>query len=713
MSVHRSPATGRGALSSERGALDLASLLRRALLISSCVVLTYSVADAQTAYTPAYTQVPPAVASQPAAPAVVTYRQPLSMTDASYLRMALDAAKRGDAETIRSARAGISDPLARKVALWALADGAPDRLSFYEMDSARKELAGFPRHAKRQAAAEKLIETSGMDASRVILWFGGAEPETAQGAMALASAYRMTNRAPEAAQLIRRFWREEVFEADVQRQMLARFSDVLTQDDHIQRAEMLLYGTQGPATRDVINLLPYPQRTAAELRMALRSGASDANDRVSMLTPAQMNDPGIAFERASYLRKRGLDSLALSLVPRFGKPPTEEAAVRVWTERRALIGTALKSGQYQLAYQAAANTGMTTGPEAAEAEFYAGWIALTRLKNPQLAAKHFAAIEAAGGSPITKARALYWQGRAAEASGDAVGAQGYYGQGAVHLTTFYGQLAAEKAGLKTLNLGKDPVITTADRAQFESREPIQAARMLSQIGARDAARVFVLHMDDVLPTAAEQGLLVDLAKGTGDADLAMRVVRAGAQRGLILPERGYPVMQPPYVSGGAEPAFVLSISRQESNFDPGARSSVGARGMMQLMPATAEIVARKMGESYSPDRLHEPTYNMRLGSSYLGEMINRFSGSYLMAAAAYNAGPGRPTQWASYCGDPRGAATDALDFIECIPFSETRNYVMRTLETTQVYRARLAGGSTPLRLSADLNRGSYGSYASN
>jgi soluble lytic murein transglycosylase len=685
----------------------LASLLRKSLLISSCVVLSYSVADAQTAYTPSYGQAAPA--STPASP----YRQPLSSSDAANLRTALEAARRADAETIRSARAAISDPLARKIALWALADGAIDRLSFYEIDSARKELAGFPRHAKRQAAAEKLIETSGMDAARIILWFGGAQPETAPGAMALASAWRMTGRPAEATNLIRRFWREEVFEADAQRAMLSRFGDVLTQDDHVRRAEMLLYGPQGPATRDVVALLPEPQRTAAELRMALRSGAADANDRMAMLSPAQLNDPGIAFERASYLRKKGLDSLALSLVPRFGPPPTQEAAVRVWTERRALIGTALKSGSYQLAYQAAANTGMTTGPEAAEAEFYAGWIALTRLKNPALAAKHFAAIEAAGGSPITMGRALYWQGRAAEASGDAIGAQSYYGQGARHLTTFYGQLAAEKTGLTTLALGKDPMITAADRAQFEGREPIQAARMLNQVGARDTARVFVLHIDDVLPTAAEQALLVDLAKGLGDQELAMRVVRAGAQRGLILPERGYPVMQPPYVSGGAEPAFVLSISRQESNFDPNARSSVGARGMMQLMPATAEIVARKMGEGYSVDRLQEPTYNMRLGSSYLGEMIDRFSGSYLMAAAAYNAGPGRPTQWTSYCGDPRGAATDALDFIECIPFSETRNYVMRTLETTQVYRARLSGGSTPLRLSADLNRGAYGTYAAN
>ncbi|HEX6859336.1 MAG TPA: lytic transglycosylase domain-containing protein [Caulobacteraceae bacterium] len=685
---------------------------RKSALITTCAVLTYSLASAQPATHPYMPATPAPAVVQPLTPAPSPYRG-VSASDASNLRAVLDSARQGQTDSAMAARGGIADPLVRKIATWAVVDSIGDQLSFYEVDTARKELAGFPRQSKRQALAEKKLETSGMDANRIILWFGGNEPETAEGAMALAAAYRMSGRAGEATALVKKFWREKTFEADVQRRMLARFGDVLSVDDHVARADLLLYGPQGPATQDIVNLLPEPHRAKAEARMALRAGSSDAQSRWLGLSPEQQLDPGVAYERAAYLRKQGLDALALNLVPTFGKPPTEEAAIRVWTERRALIGTALRAGNAMAAYRAAANTGMTTGPQAAEAEFYAGWIALTRLKDPQLAARHFAAIEAAGGSPITLGRALYWQGRAAEAAGDAVGAKSYYGQGAKHLTTFYGQLAAEKAGLKTLDIGKDPVPTAEDRIRFEGREPIQAARILQQVGARDAFRVFVLHMDDVLPTAGEQALLVDLANTMADQELAMRVVRAGAQRGLILPERGYPVMNPPYVPGGAEPAFVLSISRQESNFDPYARSSVGARGMMQLMPATAQLVAKKMGESYSADRLQEPLYNMRLGSSYLGDLISQFDGSYLMAAAGYNAGPGRPRQWTSYCGDPRGAATDPLDYIECIPFAETRNYVMRTLETTQVYRARLAGGSTPLRLSQDLNRGSYGYYASN
>ena len=188
----------------------------------------------------------------------------------------------------------------------------------------------------------------------------------------------------------------------------------------------------------------------------------------------------------------------------------------------------------------------------------------------------------------------------------------------------------------------------------------------------------------------------------------MRVVRIAAQHGFVLPERGYPLRTPPGVAGAPEAAFVLGIIRQESGFDPHVRSSAGALGMMQLMPGTAQILARRLGYSYGAGRLEDADYNMQLGSAYLGQLVDRFGGSYLMAAAAYNAGPGRPLEWASFCGDPRSSSTDPADFIECIPFSETRNYVMRVLEATEVYRARLAGGSAPLSLMSDLKRGGYG-----
>ncbi len=229
---------------------------------------------------------------------------------------------------------------------------------------------------------------------------------------------------------------------------------------------------------------------------------------------------------------------------------------------------------------------------------------------------------------------------------------------------------------------------------------------MSELGERELLRAMVLATAETLPNPEEFVLLVDFAHAYGDQDLTMRVVRAAAQRGYILPERGYPVLAA-QIDGGAELAFSLAIARQESNFDPHAYNPSGARGMMQLLPSTAAILARRAGMPFSTERLYDGEYNVRLGSTYLQKMIDENGGSYVMAAASYNAGPNHMSEWTSTCGDPRTSSGDPIDFIECIPFSETRNYAMRAMETMEIYRARLNGGHAPLTLAEDLRRGSY------
>jgi len=705
----------------------LDSKTRKAFLAASLVVLAAAVARAQPAdpigdllrQTPAAqpnaqptgqpTAQSPAPASLPTpAPAPQAARRALSAADQTLFAQALASAKRADVAGARNAIAALSDPIAKKTATWALVDAAAETLGFYEVDAARRSMEGWPRAARRQAVAEKLLETSGKSPAEIIAWFGGQEPQTAYGALALASAYRMQGQAQAARDLLRRWWTTKSFEADAQRTMLARFPEAFTAEDHVRRADILLYGPQGPAAREMVALLPADRQAPALARIALRSDAANANDLYGALTPADQASPGVAFERAGYLRRKGLDTLALAQVPNFPRTVvTQEQGDRIWYERHRLTLAAIRNGDWRAAYQAAANSGLTSGANAADAEFYAGWIALSKLNDPAAAGRHFANLERIGSSPITKGRAYYWLGRAAEARREAAAAQGFYAQGAQHLTTFYGQLAAEKLGMR-LTLPKDPELTAADRARFEAREPVQAARLLAEQGQRDLFRVFALHLDDVVPTRQEAALLVDLVRNYGDQDTSMKVVRAAAQRGLILADRGYPYRTPPQVAGAPEPALVLGITRQESGFDPRVRSHADARGMMQLLPATAATVAKRIGVAHTTEMLWEPDHNMRLGSAFLGQLVERFSGSYIMAAAGYNAGPGRPPQWAAMCGDPRTSSTDPLDFIECIPFSETRNYVMRVMENMQVYRAKLNGGSAPITLSGDLKRGGYG-----
>ena len=681
----------------------MTSLVRKACLGIACLAVV-GAADAQNA-TLLTGQTPSTWPSSAQTPSL-GYVKSLSPTDAVTLKQAVDAAQAGDVEHAKALQTSLSDTAARKLVLWAMIDSAPDRLSFFELDQARKDLWGWPRAAKRQAAAERQLENQGMAPKAVIAWFKGADPATAEGAMALAAAYRASGQTDQAKALIVHFWRDKVFEAEPQRAMLARFGDLLTPQDHVRRADMLLYGQQGPAARDMVAVLPPDQQAVARARIAYRDGSRAA---VSQLPSSLQSDPGIAFEQARALVRLKSAASAVYLIPQLGSPPTsDETGSAIWSVRKALVCAALAARDYRAAYDAAANAGLQPGVDYAEAEFYAGWIALTKLKNPGLADQHFANIQQVGSSPITQSRALYWRGRAAEAGGDQIGSKDFYSQASLFPTTFYGQLAAERAGLGEFAIGHDPVITAADRTRFEGRETVQAARMLAEAGARDLFRSFVLTIDDTLPNAEEYALLVDLARSYGDQDLSMRVVRAAAQHAYILPDRGYPILAAPTRDAGSpELALVYGIVRQESGFDPRVRSGPGARGMMQLMPATAQHTARKMGVGYTAGMLDDPDYNVRLGSAYLGDMVNAFGGSYVMATASYNAGPNHMPDWTAICGDPRTASGDPVDFIECIPISETRNYVMRVLEAMQVYRARLNGGHAALTLSRDLKRGVY------
>ena len=632
---------------------------------------------------------------------------PVYGSEASKLRDALEAAKSGDTDRARQVQASLADPVARRLVTWAMIDNAASRLSFFDLDAARIDLSGWPRAARRQAGAEKALEKASLSPQRIVDWFGGKDPTTAEGALALAAAYQSLGRQDDAVALIRRFWREKPFEADVQSRMLARWGQVLTADDHARRLDILLYGSQGPAAKAMLDLVGPDQRALGEARMALRGDRNDAPQYVSRVPLAMQSDSGLSFELARFYRKRGLDVVAVPYLNKFATDLPPDIAALTWSERRALMTSALRSGDMAGAYTAASASGLNAGGDYAEAEFFAGWIALTKMHDANLAQQHFARLQAAGATPITVSRALYWEGRAAEAQGNTAGANSFWSQGAHYYTAFYGQLAAEKIGQHTVALGPDPVPTSADRERFEGRDLIRAARLLADAGERETLRVFVLNIDDVLPSPEEQVLLVDMARQYGDQDLAMRAVRAGAQRGFYMPERGYPIRPIPQEPGVAEPAFALAIIRQESNFDPSQRSGPGARGMMQLMPGTASILARRLGVSYSPDRLDDADYNVRLGSAYLGQLVDEMGGSYVLAAAAYNAGPGRAHQWMSDCGDPKSSGVDPSDFIECISIPETRNYVMRILETTQVYRARLNGGSAPLQLTADLKRGQW------
>lgn len=622
-------------------------------------------------------------------------------TGSSILVQGLEAARARDASLTRMHMASLADPIQRQILEWALIDTVGENLGFSELEGARARFAVWPREQSRIEAGEKALALSGADPDRVIAWFAGEPPLTVQGAMALAEALSARGRTAEAQTLVRQWWRERSFEAPQQETMLARYGAWLTQDDHIRRLDTLLYGPQGPATRAMLALVPPDYVALAEARMALRNGRADP-----YVPPALAGDPGLAVERARRARLDGGGGLGFQHLARFPPAPSHQDGQNLlWTERRNYFIDALRLRNWQAAYDAMAGHGFPSGERKVDAEFFAGWIALTKLNDPTRAATHFEALRQMSSTQITQGRALYWLGRAADARGDAAAAQAWYEQGARHFGAFYGQLAAERAGLRTLTLPPEPQPTAADRQRFEAYPLVQAARRLAEANETSLFRAFVMHLDDQLTIPEDFALLVDLARSQGMQDLSMHVARTAAQKGVILTERAYPVRAVPSVPGHPDPAFVHAIIRQESAFDPMARSHADARGMMQLLPSTARGVAQRLGERYDTGMLYDPEYNMRLGSYHLGELLGSNGGSYLLTAIAYNAGPVRARQWIPDCGDPRGAQTDPIDFIECAPFTETRNYMMRVMENMQVYRARLNGGRSEITLTQELARG--------
>ncbi len=629
----------------------------------------------------------------------------LNDQDTALFRQGLAAARARDIAGARDAAARIGDPAARKLVEWALLDTAADQMSANELAGARTAFAGWPRADSRNAAAERALDRAYAGPDAALNLFARNAPTTVQGAVALADALEQRGRSDEARRLIVDWWRTRSFDEAMQTRILTRWGSGLTQADHEARLNMLLLGQHGPATRAMVQLVPSDRQAVANAVIALRSAYSP-DAIVANLSPSQAMDPAVVLERVRILRSQNRESEGFALLAALPAAPSHtEGQNTLWTERRNYFLEALERRNGQAAYDAMAGHGFPSGERKVDAEFFAGWAALVKLNDPARAARHFETLRQSSSTPITQGRALYWLGRAAEAQGDTPAAIQYYRDGARHIQTFYGQLAAEKAGLVSIDLPADPVPDSAAIAAFEGNEVVRALRILGETGEMSLFRVFAYQLDDDLPGPDGLALLMDLSRNYGEGFTAMMVGRAASQRGFLMPERQYPIRIPPAVDGAAPLAFTLAITRQESSFDPRARSHANARGMMQFIPATGRAVARQLGLPYSDERLYDGDFNMTLGSYHLADLTSDFGGSMLLTTIGYNAGPARPPQWIARCGDPRGGAVDPVDFIECAPFTETRNYMMRVMENMQVYKARLNGGSAPLTLSSDLRRG--------
>jgi soluble lytic murein transglycosylase len=511
--------------------------------------------------------------------------------------------------------------------------------------------------------------------------------------------------------LIRQAWAQDTFDPDQELYLLARHGDLLTPDVDRERLEMLFARNElTEARRETARVSPDVQRVAS-VRFLLRSDPARGMLEANALPPALRGEPGLLFDEARALLQRNDVAQAADLISRA---PMRDLAklspTRLWSEINLAARAALQSGRFRDAYLLASNASLPDdSSEYSEAEFLAGWIALRELNEPQRALVHFQNLDHWATRPISRARARYWMGRAREAGGDAAAALQDYRLAGEIPETFYGQLAlARIQSSPSLHLQATIIDAESSRASFEREELTRAIHVLADLGLEAALREFALQDADTRPEAGHVKLLAEELARIGFREVAVRVAKEASYTGVRLPEYSHPVIVIPRYSGppiAPEPSLVLAITRQETEFDPDAVSGAGARGIMQLMPASAQRDATLAGLGYSPSGLtRDPAYNMELGMTELAGDLSEWGGSYILAAASYNAGRGNVRKWVAAFGDPRDARIDPIDWIELIPFSETRNYVQRVLENVQVYRCRLAGGDLPLRILGDLYR---------
>ncbi len=627
--------------------------------------------------------------------------------DFSILREALSAADRSDYGRAQKIAERAKGPLPLKVMQWLDYRRDASEASFAQIAAFLTENPNWPNADDIAASAERAMGQS-VPPRSVLQWFGSREPVSQEGRRRLLDAVVDTGASDRATKLARQIWRDDDFGAADEKEFLARYGRMLRGEDHQARLNRLLWEDKGAAARRLYSRVDKGWQALADARLALRAKAKNASKLLAKVPMQYQHDPGLTYERVRWRRLKGNEAEARALL--MGVKAIEDHAHLWWQERRILARNALESGASRDAYRLSSSHGLTGGSAFAEAEWFSGWIALRHRGDAKTALKHFTKLHDGVSAPISLSRAAYWAGRAAEATSDAAGAKLWYERAMAWPATYYGQLAVARVHSKDVPLftANEPAVKINDE-KLPGHELLAAANMLAVLGEDDLVTPFMLRLGELARGPEDHRAIAAIAVDISRPDLAVRAAKLAASRGFVSVDALYPLASLPLADADKrlERALVMAITRQESQFDPHARSPAGALGLMQLMPATAKQVGKKLGVKLREgDLTRKQALNIRLGSSFLADLINGFDGSYVLAIAAYNAGPGNVRKWIKLNGDLlTSSAVDPIDWIESIPFEETRNYVQRVLEGVQVYRWRLGEPSSGARLERDLVRG--------
>lgn len=612
--------------------------------------------------------------------------------DLSGLREALPFYKAGDLTDGDAQAAVATDPLVRTTLEWvALRDA-------HEVGTQRLQafLAAYPTWPGRDFIVRRIEESlyaNHADPKLIEAFFAQSPPRTVPGKLALARLYLSEGKTDQAQELVRAIWRNSDLPGGLESDVKTEFGSDLTKADHKARADRMLYEQENEAGLRAAFYAGPEVAKLARLRADVNNGAM--SDKIFASVPAALRgDPGYLFAKIQKLRRSDKDDKVKEAAALMLAAPRDPAVLvdgdAWWAERRTLARKLLDLNEPLIAYRLCAEHSAQSNEAKIDAEFHAGWIALRFLHDPARAARHFNAAAQIAQTPISIARIAYWQGRAADAAGRQDGgslARAYYERAADQVATYYGQLARQHLGLKTITLR-----SLAHAATGAARDPsVRSVELLYALGENDLALGLAMEAAQHLTSEPQVAALANVVAAQRDAHASLVIGKILAQRqmpvdSLAFPTYGVPQFEP--LEHSAPPSIVYAIARQESAFDPSAVSSAGAIGLMQMIESTAKRTAELTGVDFDAGKLtRDAAFNAKLGAAHLGELFAEQGNSPILAFAAYNAGGRRVKEWIEAYGDPRKPDVDPVDWVERIPFEETRNYVQRVIENWAMYQA--------------------------
>ncbi len=639
----------------------------------------------------------------------------VSSQDIKLLKQSMDYSLKSRATDAKAVWARISDPAVRKLALWYYlrrASGIANPMTQHRFSLKNQDWPSG--RLLRRRAERALLETDASPKSVQAL-YSKTPPKSGIGKFLLARAYKRSSQPKKALKLARSAWHAHAIGQKIEKNLLKEFGDKLTNADHRRRADHFLYKDKRrylSTIRRVRKHLPKGEQDKINLRMEVIKRRLNAADKdYAKMGPKALKDAGLLFNRIQLLRRKEKFDHSRKLLR---KAPIDAKGMvepdEWWIERRLQTRYALRHNKPLEAYKIASRHGDISRKNLCDAEFLAGWIALTRLNKIKAAARHFDIQRKNARSRTEIAKAEYWLGRLKLKQKDSIGALAHFAASAKYFRTYYGQLSLQSIEHKgRMGGAKSPTPSRRDLKRFLARDSVQALVITHKAGLTGLTPLFFNHLAWRLKSPGEMMLLAELASQIHSRRGSVITGKVGVYRGFALDRYAYPVNALPsfdQLTAKVDTALVLALARQESEFNAKAKSPVGARGMMQIMPATARAIARQHKVRYSRSRLiSDPSYNIALGVAHLHDLIKKYNGSYILPLVAYNAGPGRVRDWIESFGDPRDPNVDTVDWIESIPFTETRRYVQRIMSSVQIFRSRMDQNKRHIRLVQDINRG--------